>query len=97
MSDYTASKHAIVGWTRTPFRLPEQCNVRVNAVCPTWIETDFIKNPSIPKEVQDFIETCPKANMDDVVKAYLQCIDDQTLSGISSYIISLALLLPHIH
>ncbi|KAI9270675.1 hypothetical protein BDA99DRAFT_326439 [Phascolomyces articulosus] len=81
MCDYAATKHAVVGWTRSLAQLPNQCNVRVNAVCPTWVETDLISDGRLPKEFRDFIDATPKARMEDVVKAYLQCIDDKSLSG----------------
>ncbi|CDH52607.1 short-chain dehydrogenase reductase sdr [Lichtheimia corymbifera JMRC:FSU:9682] len=33
---YVASKHAVVGWTRSLYMLHKACNVRVNAVCPYY-------------------------------------------------------------
>ncbi|KAI7881594.1 NAD(P)-binding protein, partial [Lichtheimia hyalospora FSU 10163] len=37
---YFATKHAVVGWTRSVgSMLKEICNVRVNAVCPSWVGT----------------------------------------------------------
>ncbi|KAG2220724.1 hypothetical protein INT45_007336 [Circinella minor] len=36
-SIYNATKHAVVGWTRSLGMLKDICNVRVNAVCPNWI------------------------------------------------------------
>ncbi|KAI8145481.1 hypothetical protein BJV82DRAFT_666729 [Fennellomyces sp. T-0311] len=77
---YTASKHGVVGWTRSLVNVQDLCDVRVNAVCPYWCETDIIANP--PEESsRKFLEATPKTTMEFVVQAFLQCIEDTSLCG----------------
>ncbi len=49
---YSASKHGLIGLTKTAAREYGQYNIRVNAVCPSFIETDIIG--PIPDKVLDF-------------------------------------------
>lgn len=37
LDNYVATKHAVVGWTRSLSYLHNACNVRVNAICPYWV------------------------------------------------------------
>lgn len=37
LASYCASKHAVIGYTRSFELMPQICNVRVNAICPFWI------------------------------------------------------------
>lgn len=37
LDNYVATKHAVVGWTRSLAYLNTACNVRVNAICPYWV------------------------------------------------------------
>ena len=37
---YVASKHAIIGLTKTWARELGPCGIRVNAVCPGWVRTE---------------------------------------------------------
>ncbi|WP_179403710.1 SDR family NAD(P)-dependent oxidoreductase [Burkholderia guangdongensis] len=41
---YSASKHAINGLTKTAAVEYAECNVRVNAICPGFIDTVFVKS-----------------------------------------------------
>ncbi|KAI7881908.1 NAD(P)-binding protein [Lichtheimia hyalospora FSU 10163] len=40
LDNYVATKHAVVGWTRSLAYLNNACNVRVNAICPYWVVVD---------------------------------------------------------
>ncbi|KAI9270548.1 hypothetical protein BDA99DRAFT_569875 [Phascolomyces articulosus] len=80
ISAYCATKHAVVGWTRSMVNLEAVANIRANAVCPYWCETDIIANPK--DEVQrQFLQATPKTTMKYVVEAFLRCIEDTDLSG----------------
>ena len=56
---YSASKHAIIGLTRTAAAEVAQCGVRVNAICPSAIQTRMIDSlasmyaPVDPDSVRD--------------------------------------------
>lgn len=60
---YGASKHAVVGLTRTAATEFAQSNIRVNAVCPTFIESRMVSalesglNPAQPDAVRTLIQS----------------------------------------
>lgn len=37
LASYNASKHGVIGYTRSFQLMPHICNVRVNALCPFWV------------------------------------------------------------
>ncbi|KAI9262247.1 hypothetical protein BDA99DRAFT_510669 [Phascolomyces articulosus] len=78
---YSASKHAVVGWTRSFTLLPQVCNVRVNAVCPHYVDTDMIAvHESMIARGGPMVELIPKihkATISNVVKGVLTLIEDQ--------------------
>jgi NAD(P)-dependent dehydrogenase (short-subunit alcohol dehydrogenase family) len=51
-SAYSASKHGVLGLTKSAAIEYGAHNIRVNAVCPGFIETDMIK--AVPKKILDF-------------------------------------------
>ncbi|KAI7849078.1 hypothetical protein BDC45DRAFT_574227 [Circinella umbellata] len=77
---YAASKHAVVGWTRSLGHLKHVCNVRVNAVCPAVCATD-INNHVDHQSTSDFLNFSPKVSMEVVVQTFIRCIEDTRLSG----------------
>jgi len=72
---YTASKHAVVGWTRSLAIMKDAVGVRVCAICPSWVETDIIKMSS------GFVDAENKVPMSTVVNAFLLAIDDPSING----------------
>ena len=42
-SAYSASKHAMLGWTKSLARECYRDNIRVHAVCPGGVYTDMVK------------------------------------------------------
>ena len=51
-SAYSASKHAVLGLTKSAAIEYGPMNIRVNAVCPGFIDTDLIKE--VPKKIIEF-------------------------------------------
>lgn len=49
---YSAAKHGVLGLTKTAALEYGGQNIRINAVCPTFLETDIIK--TVPDNVLDF-------------------------------------------
>lgn len=51
---YAAAKHGVLGLTKTAALEYGQHNIRVNAVCPSFLETDIIQ--PVPEKVLDFVK-----------------------------------------
>ena len=49
---YSSAKHGVLGLTKTAALEYGSQNIRVNAVCPTFLETDIIK--TVPDNLIDF-------------------------------------------
>ncbi|KAG2221815.1 hypothetical protein INT45_013311 [Circinella minor] len=80
-SMYNASKHAVVGWIKSFEHLPSVCNVRINAVCPYAVETDFLKQfPKPMVRLTQSINSIP-VDMDTVIKAVILLIEDKKRNG----------------
>ncbi|KAI8335734.1 hypothetical protein BC941DRAFT_514585 [Chlamydoabsidia padenii] len=75
---YSATKHAVIGWTRSLEHL-QHLNIRVNTVCPYWTETEMIKSPD--KDWKKVMDKVPKVPMKIVVEAFLTCIRNENYSG----------------
>jgi len=52
-SHYSASKHGVIGLTKTAAVEYGSRNIRVNAICPSFIETDIIE--AVPKPLLEFV------------------------------------------
>ncbi|MGI9424034.1 MAG: SDR family NAD(P)-dependent oxidoreductase [Hyphomicrobiaceae bacterium] len=61
-SAYTAAKHGVVGLTKTAGIEYGQKNIRVNSVCPGYIETDMIKT-AIEKRGDEILSLVPYRRM----------------------------------
>jgi len=62
VAGYTVGKHALIGLTRTLARDYGRSGVRVNAVCPGWVQT-----PMADDEMDEFAE---QAGLDSRAEAY---------------------------
>lgn len=51
---YSAAKHGVIGLTKTAALEYGPHNIRVNAVCPSFLETDIIQ--PVPDKVLDFVK-----------------------------------------
>ncbi|KAI8331946.1 hypothetical protein BC941DRAFT_517327 [Chlamydoabsidia padenii] len=73
---YSASKHAIIGLTKSYGSLLKPTNIRVNAVAPSFIET-----PMVNVHAQPTAAAVGYVSMSSCIDAYLQIIRDTSLNG----------------
>lgn len=53
-SHYSAAKHGVIGITKSAAIEYGAHNIRVNAICPSFLETDIIQ--TVPKEILEFVK-----------------------------------------
>ncbi|CAO3586778.1 unnamed protein product [Absidia cylindrospora] len=83
MNAYNSAKHGVVGWVRSLDFLPKVCNVRINAICPAWIDTDLLTHFG-DRETEPYWEVAdalPRATMGTLIQAVDICVHDITKSG----------------
>jgi len=80
LSAYVASKHGVLGLTRVAAQEFARRNVRVNALCPYYIDTPLIKDA--PEEVRNqMIATSPMKRLgraEEVAKAFIYLASDDS-------------------
>ncbi|KAI8637049.1 hypothetical protein BD408DRAFT_437362 [Parasitella parasitica] len=81
-ASYNASKHGVVGYTRSFQFMPYICNVRVNALCPYCVETDLLSGIKESDNTQEpfynVIKHSPRVSMETVVDGFLTLLTDRT-------------------
>ncbi|KAI8069175.1 hypothetical protein BC940DRAFT_352989 [Gongronella butleri] len=73
---YSATKHAIIGLTRSYGLLLQHTDVRVNCVAPSFIETSML--PKASKTTASAVGYIP---MSICIDAYMRLINDDSLNG----------------
>ena len=80
LSAYVASKHGVLGLTRVAAQEFARRNVRVNAICPYYIDTPLIKDA--PEEVRNqMIAASPMKRLgraEEVAKAFIYLASDDS-------------------
>lgn len=80
LSAYVASKHGVLGLTKTAAQEFARLNVRVNALCPYYIDTPLIKDA--PAEVrQRMVAASPMKRLgraEEVAKAFIYLASDDS-------------------
>ncbi|WP_210518038.1 SDR family NAD(P)-dependent oxidoreductase [Hymenobacter terricola] len=80
LSAYVASKHGVLGLTRVAAQEFARRNVRVNALCPYYIDTPLIKDA--PEELRNqMISMSPMKRLgraDEVAKAFIYLASDDS-------------------
>ncbi|KAG2204572.1 hypothetical protein INT47_012631, partial [Mucor saturninus] len=82
LASYCASKHAVIGYTRSFGLMPQICNVRVNAICPFWVDTDLVI-PLCDLDTAIFpeskiIKNEPRTSINTVVEGVLLLLTDES-------------------
>lgn len=80
---YTASKHAVIGMTKTAALEYARYGIRVNAVCPVFTETPMVESLVAGQEelAQKLIKTIPLrrfGQVEDIVNAIFWLCDDKS-------------------
>lgn len=81
-SAYAASKHGVIGMTRSAALDLARQNIRVNAVCPGAVDTPMIQrafedNPSARKQVEEMQPIGRMARPEEVAAAVMWLCDDE--------------------
>ncbi len=80
LSAYVASKHGVLGLTKTAAQEFARRNVRVNALCPYYIDTPLIKDAP-PELRQQMIAASPMKRLgraEEVAKAFIYLASDDS-------------------
>lgn len=72
LAHYTAAKHALVGLTKTLALELGPENIRVNALCPTNVDTPMVQNEFIMKLFLPEIESPTRADAEQPGSAYVE-------------------------
>ncbi len=83
-SAYTASKHAVVGLTRSLSAELAPSHIRVNSIAPGVIETDMMKNELSEEELEELKKEMPLERFgspEDVAKAALYIAEAEYMTG----------------
>ncbi|CAK4031913.1 Hypothetical predicted protein [Lecanosticta acicola] len=64
--EYTASKHGVVGLTRTDAAAYAKEGIRINAICPGYVATPLLKNSSSLAAMQAEIAKVPQQRLGDM-------------------------------
>ncbi|KAF3930217.1 hypothetical protein ABW20_dc0103457 [Dactylellina cionopaga] len=73
---YNASKHAVLGLFRALRQTALPDKVRINLLCPYWIET-----PIIPLGAKILLAGTEYAEIEDVISIGVRCMGDYTVAG----------------
>lgn len=84
---YAATKHGVVGLTRSLLILKEEANIRVNCVCPGVVKTPLVTrgleglSPEERAGREAWLAQMPMLEPEEVAEAVLSLIRDDSLNG----------------
>ncbi|KAG2223539.1 hypothetical protein INT45_000859, partial [Circinella minor] len=79
---YVASKAAVRSWTEgLNADLYSSLNIRVNSICPSYVNTDMLDNLPDDPSYRKMVELSGKTAMKDCVSAFLHVIEDAKING----------------
>jgi NAD(P)-dependent dehydrogenase (short-subunit alcohol dehydrogenase family) len=84
---YAATKHGVVGLTRALAFLTDEANIRVNCICPTFVDTQLPRRrlqemePDERKRWEAVLDRMPMLSPEEVAEAVLTLVRDESLAG----------------
>ncbi len=84
---YAATKHAVVGLTRSLGPMKQEENIRVNCVCPSFVDTQLPRSRLADMSEEDrtrweaALDRMPMLKPEDVADGVLELVRDESLSG----------------
>jgi NAD(P)-dependent dehydrogenase (short-subunit alcohol dehydrogenase family) len=84
---YAATKHAVVGLTRSLGPMKQEENIRVNCVCPSFVDTPLPRSRLADMNAEDrarweaAFDRMPMLKPEDVAEGVLELVRDESLSG----------------
>ena len=81
---YTATKHAVVAFSRSFKLLPyyKMDNIRVNCICPFFADTKMVRDGlALVPGGKKMVEQIGMVSIDDVGKGFMKCINDESMNG----------------
>lgn len=84
---YAATKHGVVGLTRALAFLKDEAGIRVNCVCPSFVDTQLPRRrlESMPPEERErweaILSRMPMLAPADIAEAVLELVRDDSLAG----------------
>jgi NAD(P)-dependent dehydrogenase (short-subunit alcohol dehydrogenase family) len=84
---YSATKHGVVGLTRSLAFLKAEANIRVNCICPTFVDTALPRRRLVAMSAEErarweaALSRMPMIKPAEVAKAVLDLVQDDALAG----------------
>jgi NAD(P)-dependent dehydrogenase (short-subunit alcohol dehydrogenase family) len=84
---YAATKHGVVGLTRALAFLKDEAGIRVNCVCPSFVDTQLPRkrlesmSPEERERWEAVLDRMPMLAPGDVAEAVLEFVRDESLAG----------------
>ena len=80
---YAASKAAVVRFTAALAPLGRRLNIRVNCICPDWVDTPSVQRTRAAMSPEEWRAMTPAVmtKPEEIAEAVLTIISDETLAG----------------
>lgn len=84
---YAATKHGVVGLTRALAFLKDEAGIRVNCVCPSFVDTQLPRkrlesmSPEERERWEAILSRMPMLTPEEVAEAVLELVRDESLAG----------------